>query len=259
MQFSQLPPCRPPAGSVGGTVPPPIISPIAGRKARVVIMLTFYHEFMGASDPIKAEDVHSPFLAITVHLQEDFELSSRDHDAAQAVADGLRDAQGRQHPPRLPNRMAPLLRVNPHHRPAINARRAQRVALYLNHLAADGKAIATIAQARSAISHAHAAQGIPQTETSASRSPQPPAAPPRARSAITTTTCSPTRRQQPSQDHDPSGQRKPHPALSQQQRPGTAPGLPRERGLYASSYTRTAVPMFTPLPNGLHRSIRYSV
>ena len=106
----------------------------------------------------------------------------------------------------------------------------QRVALYLNHLAADGKAIATIAQARSAISHAHAAQGIPQTETSASRSPQPPAAPPRARSAITTTTCSPTRRQQPSQDHDPSGQRKPHPALSQQQRPGTAPGLPREPG-----------------------------
>ena len=93
MQFSQLPPCRPPAGSVGGTVPPPIISPIAGRKARVVIMLTFYHEFMGASDPIKAEDVHSPFLAITVHLQEDFELSSRDHDAAQAVADGLRDAK----------------------------------------------------------------------------------------------------------------------------------------------------------------------
>ena len=56
-------------------------------------MLTFYHEFMGASDPIKAEDVHSSFLATTVHLQEDFELSSRDHDAAQAVADGLRDAK----------------------------------------------------------------------------------------------------------------------------------------------------------------------
>ena len=93
MQFSQLPPCRPPAGSVGGTVSPPIISPITGRKARVVIMLTFYHEFMGASDPIKAEDVHSSFLATTVHLQEDFELSSRDHDAAQAVADGLRDAK----------------------------------------------------------------------------------------------------------------------------------------------------------------------
>ena len=36
----------------------------------------------------------------------------------------------------------------------------QRVALYLNHLAADGKAIATIAQARAAISHAQAAAGI---------------------------------------------------------------------------------------------------
>ena len=43
----------------------------------------------------------------------------------------------------------------------------QTVALYLGHLAADGKAIATIAQARAAISHAHAAQGIPKGDNPA--------------------------------------------------------------------------------------------
>ncbi len=43
----------------------------------------------------------------------------------------------------------------------------QTVALYLGHLAADGKAIATIAQARAAIPHAHAAQGIPKGDNPA--------------------------------------------------------------------------------------------
>ena len=43
----------------------------------------------------------------------------------------------------------------------------QTVALYLGQLAADGKAIATIAQARAAISHAHAAQGIPKGDNPA--------------------------------------------------------------------------------------------
>ena len=116
---------------------------------------------------MEAEDVRSSFLATTVHLQEDLELSSRDHDAAQAVSDGLRDAKaantrrayqtawdlfcewtlitGRQSMPAEP----------------------QTVALYLGHLAADGKAIATIAQARAAISHAHAAQGIPKGDNPA--------------------------------------------------------------------------------------------
>ena len=40
-----------------------------------------------------AEDIRSSFLATTVHLPEDLELSSRDHDAAQAVSDGLLDAK----------------------------------------------------------------------------------------------------------------------------------------------------------------------
>ena len=43
----------------------------------------------------------------------------------------------------------------------------QTVALYLGHLAADGKSLATINQARAAISHAHAAQGIPKADNPA--------------------------------------------------------------------------------------------
>ena len=118
---------------------------------------------------MEAEDVRSSFLATTVLLQEDLELSSRDHDAAQAVSDGLRDAKaantrrvyqtawhlfcewtlltGRQSMPAEP----------------------QTVALYLGDLAADSKAIATIEQARAAISHAHAAAGMAKTDN-----PRPP-------------------------------------------------------------------------------------
>ena len=40
-----------------------------------------------------AEDTLSSFLVTTAHLQKDLELPSRDHYAAQAVSDGLRDAQ----------------------------------------------------------------------------------------------------------------------------------------------------------------------
>ena len=43
----------------------------------------------------------------------------------------------------------------------------QTVSLYLGDLAAAGKAIVTIAQARAAISHAHAAQGIPKGDNPA--------------------------------------------------------------------------------------------
>ena len=42
---------------------------------------------------MEAADVRSSFLATTVHLPEDLEVSSHDHDAAQAVSDGLRDAK----------------------------------------------------------------------------------------------------------------------------------------------------------------------
>ena len=130
-------------------------------------MLTFYHEFMGASDPIKAEDVHSSFLATTVHLQEDFELSSRDHDAAQAVGDGLRDAKAANTRRVYQTAWHLFCEWTLLTGRQSMAAEPQTVALYLGHLAADGKAIATIAQALAAISHAHAAQGIPMGDNPA--------------------------------------------------------------------------------------------
>ena len=97
----------------------------------------------------------------TVHdLHESLELSGRDREAAQAVADGIRDAKAEN------TRRAygsawrgfqdwaesgghPSLPATP-----------QAVALYLGHLAATGRSLATVQQARSAISHVHAAAGI---------------------------------------------------------------------------------------------------
>ena len=100
-------------------------------------------------------------------LQGGLELSSRDHDAAQAVSEGLRDAKA------ATTRRA--YQTSRHlfcewtlvtGRQSIPAE-PQTVALYLGHLAAEGKAIATIAQTRAAISHTHAAQGIPKGDNPA--------------------------------------------------------------------------------------------
>ena len=110
--------------------------------------------------PPDMEEVPSSFLSTTGPLEQDLELSSSDQDAGQAVAAGLQGAKaantkrayasawklfcdwslltGRQKMPAAP----------------------QDVALYLGHLAAEEKTLATIALARAAISHAHAAQGI---------------------------------------------------------------------------------------------------
>ena len=117
-----------------------------------------------AADP---EEEHQSILAITGPTRQDLDLSTSDQDAAQAVAAGLRDAKaantrrayasawhlfcdwtiltGRQSMPAAP----------------------QNVAIYLGHLAAEGKSLATINQARAAISHAHAAEGISQNENPA--------------------------------------------------------------------------------------------
>ena len=108
--------------------------------------------------PDREED-HRSVLATIGQLRESLELSARDEEAAQSVAAGLRDAKaantrrvyasawhefnvwalanGRQSLPAEP----------------------QTVALYLGRLAADGRAMATIALARAAISHAHVAEG----------------------------------------------------------------------------------------------------
>ena len=113
------------------------------------------------------EEDRSSFLATTGPVEQDLELSEQDRAAAQAVADGLRDAKAAN------TRRA---YVSAWHlfcdwtlltgRPAMPAA-PQDIALYLGHLAAKGKTIATINQARAAISHAHAREGISQNENPA--------------------------------------------------------------------------------------------
>ena len=117
--------------------------------------------------PADMEEDPSSFLAATGLLEQYLDLSTSDQDAAQAVVAGLRDAKaantrrayasawklfcdwtvltGRQAMPAAP----------------------QHVAIYLGHLAAEGKSLATTNQARSAISHAHAAEGVSQNENPA--------------------------------------------------------------------------------------------
>ena len=101
------------------------------------------------------------------HLQQDLELSERDQDAAQAVAAGLRDAKAAN-----TRRAYASAWKTFHNWTVLTGRESmpaapQTVALYLGHLAAEGKSMATIEQARAAISHAHAAQGITKGENPA--------------------------------------------------------------------------------------------
>ena len=113
------------------------------------------------------EENPGSFLATTDPTRKDLDLSTSDHDAAQAVADGLRDAKAAN------TRRAYAFAWHMFSEwTLLTGRRAmpaapQDVALYLGHLAADGKTIATISQARAAISHAHAAAGISQNENPA--------------------------------------------------------------------------------------------
>ena len=116
---------------------------------------------------METEDVRNSFIATTVHLNDGIEISTSDHDAAQAVAAGLRDAKA----PNTRRAYASAWRMflkwtlltDRESMPAA----PQTVALYLGHLAAGGKTLATINLARAAISHAHAAEGISQTENPA--------------------------------------------------------------------------------------------
>ena len=116
---------------------------------------------------MKPEDVRSSFLATTVHLKDGIEISTSDQDAAQAVKDGLRDAKAANTRRAYASAWHTFCEWT-----ILTGRRAmpaepQTVALYLGHLAAGGKTLATINLARAAISHAHAAQGISQTENPA--------------------------------------------------------------------------------------------
>ena len=99
-------------------------------------------------------------LAAVGQLHNPSELQQRDREAAQAVAAGLRDAKAENTRRAYASAWRgfqdwgeagghPSLPATPH-----------AVALYLGHLAATGRSIASVQQARSAISHFHAAAGI---------------------------------------------------------------------------------------------------
>ena len=117
--------------------------------------------------PADTEEDPSSFLAATGPLEQDLDLSTSDQDAAQAVSDGLRDAKApntrRAYASAWHTFLEWTILTGRESMPAA----PQSVALYLGHLAAEGKSLATINQARAAISHAHAAAGISQNENPA--------------------------------------------------------------------------------------------
>ena len=106
-------------------------------------------------------------LAAVQQLQSTPELASHDREAAQAVAAGLRDAKA----PNTRRAYASAWRgfqdwAESGGHPALPAT-PRAVALYLGHLAATGRSLASVQQARSAISHFHAAAGIRKKENPA--------------------------------------------------------------------------------------------
>ena len=90
-------------------------------------------------------------LASVQQIPSPLELSGRDHEAAQAVADGIRDARSRT--PAGPNASA--------------WRRFQAWAETGGHLAATGRSMATIEQARAALSHFRAVAGMQKADNPA--------------------------------------------------------------------------------------------
>ena len=97
-------------------------------------------------------------------LHDSQELFHRDREAAQAVASGLRDAKAdntRRAYASAWQRFQAWADAGSHQ--ALPAT-PQAVVLYLGYLAAAGKAMASIEQARSAISHFHAAAGMQKAD-----------------------------------------------------------------------------------------------
>ena len=106
-------------------------------------------------------------LAIIQQISVPLELAERDREAAQAVASGLRDAKAdntRRSYASAWRQFASWAEASGH--PALPAA-PQTVALYLGHLAASGKSLATIQQVRSAISHHHTTAGVQKADNPA--------------------------------------------------------------------------------------------
>ena len=107
-----------------------------------------------SADP---EEERRSMLASTAHPQEDLELSANDREAAEAVASGIRDAKADNTRRAYGKGWAAFTAWADAHGYQYMPAAPQAVALYLGRLAADGKSLATISQARAAISHFHAA------------------------------------------------------------------------------------------------------
>ena len=99
-------------------------------------------------------------LATAQRLPGTPDLAERDREAAEAGASGLRDAKAantRRSYASAWHRFQEWAEAGGH---AVLPSTPQAVALYLGHLAATGRSIASVQQARSAISHFHAAAGM---------------------------------------------------------------------------------------------------
>ena len=99
-------------------------------------------------------------LAAVQRLHDIPYLAERDREAAEAVASGLRDAKAantRRSYASAWQQFQAWAEAGGH---AVLPSTPQVVALYLGHLAATGRSIASVQQARSAISHFHAAAGM---------------------------------------------------------------------------------------------------
>ena len=106
-------------------------------------------------------------LATIQQLRNATELTEPDHDAAQAVAFGLRDAKAENTRRAYGRSWAAFTAWAEAHGYQSMPASPQAVALYLGRLAADGRAMATIDQARAAISHFHAAADMQKADNPA--------------------------------------------------------------------------------------------
>ena len=106
-------------------------------------------------------------LATVNHLHSVLHLPELDCEAAEAVASGLRDAKSentRRSYASVWRQFQAWAEAGGH--PALPAL-PQAVALYLGHLATEGRSLSSIELARAAISHYHAAAGIQKSDNPA--------------------------------------------------------------------------------------------
>jgi hypothetical protein len=116
-------------------------------------MESFITGLLGSQVPMEVEEPHRSVLAATYHLKEGLELSDRDRDAPGRCCRPA-GCQGRQHPGAYETARQGFQEwAGGAGHQALPAA-PQAVALYLGRRAADGRAMATIEQARAGIPQA---------------------------------------------------------------------------------------------------------